>query len=148
MKEYERKQLLERVARDGATVGMRIPETIDLQGEPFELKSFVFETKRLDSIPPDHRDEVERVKKRLRKERTHLRQRLEKEDITREDGDDIVEAIVGIDRALNALESLGETDLTSEEKAKEMADTKRWLSFLKEALGHGDDDRGPGVGRR
>ncbi|MFB6134012.1 MAG: DUF5788 family protein, partial [Halanaeroarchaeum sp.] len=114
MKEYERKQLLERIGRDGATVGASVPETIDLQGEPFELQSFVFETKRLDTHPPDHRERVETIKKRLRKARQRRKRRLEHEDVDRETGESIAEEIVGIDRALNALESLGETDLEGE----------------------------------
>lgn len=148
MKEYERKRLLERVAREGATVGTRIPESIELQGEPFELRSFVFETKQLDAVPPEQADRVEAVKRRLRKERSTLRHRLETADITVEEGEELVSAIVGIDRALNALESLGETDLTAEERAAETADQKRWVAFLQKALGHADDDRGHGVRQR
>jgi len=145
VKKYERTQLLERVAREGATVGTRIPESIELQGEPFELRSFVFETKQLDSVPPEHEERVGAVKKRLRKERRERRLRLERADITVEEGETIVSAIVGIDRALNALESLGETDLTAEERAAETADQKRWVAFLQKALGHADDDSGHGV---
>ncbi|MFB6197774.1 MAG: DUF5788 family protein, partial [Halobacteriaceae archaeon] len=48
MKEYQRKQLLERINRDGATVGARIPSTIEIGEETVELDSFVFETKRLE----------------------------------------------------------------------------------------------------
>ncbi|MFW5937442.1 MAG: DUF5788 family protein [Halanaeroarchaeum sp.] len=145
MKEYERKQLLERIGRDGATVGATVPETITLQGEPFELKSFVFETKRQTEIPQAHRERVADVKKRLRKERSERRQRLEHDDVTREEGESIANAIVGIDRALNALESLGETDLEAESQAAETADQKRWLSFLKQALGQDSEDSGPGA---
>jgi hypothetical protein len=145
VKEYERKQLLERIGRDGATVGTSVPETITLQGEPFELKSFVFETKRQDEIPPGHRERVEAVKKRLRKERTDRRRRLEDEDITVDEGESLANAIVGIDRALNALESLGVTDLEAASQAAETADQKRWLSFLKQALGQDSEDSGPGA---
>ncbi|MFB6069778.1 MAG: DUF5788 family protein [Halanaeroarchaeum sp.] len=145
MREYERKRLLERVDREGATVGARIPETIDLQGEPFELRSFVFETKRQETVPESHRERVERAKRRLRKERQRRRRRLENGDVDRETGEALADAIVGIDRALNALESLGETSLEAEERASETADQKRWISFLKQALGHDDDDAGHGV---
>ncbi|WP_259519340.1 DUF5788 family protein [Halanaeroarchaeum sp. HSR-CO] len=145
MKEYERKQLLERIGRDGATVGASVPETIDLQGEPFELQSFVFETKRQAEVPANHRERVDSVKKRLRAERQERRRQLEHEDIDRARGEELVETIVGIDRALNALESLGETDLTQASKSAETADQKRWLAFLKKALGHDSDDSGPGA---
>ncbi|MFB6269255.1 MAG: DUF5788 family protein [Halobacterium sp.] len=140
MREFERKQLLERVDREGATVGASIPDSIDLQGEEFALREFVFEVKRADSVPADRREDVEEAKKLLRRERLQRRQRLEDGDISREEGENIVEAIVGIERALNALESLGTTDLEAEIEASERADKKRWFSFLKEALGHDDNE--------
>ncbi|WP_137283422.1 DUF5788 family protein [Halorussus salinisoli] len=138
MKEYERKQLLERVEREGATVGADIPETIDVQGESLDLREFVFEIKRRDTVPAGERDRVDEAKKNLRRERLQRKQLLEEGDITREEGQELVSAIVGIDRALNALESLGPTDLERESQAKEAADQKRWMSFLKQALGRED----------
>lgn len=138
MKEYERKQLLERVEREGATVGADIPERIDVQGERLDLREFVFEIKRRDTVPAGERDRVDRAKKNLRRERLQRKQRLEDGEITYEEGEELVAAIVGIDRALNALESLGPTDVEREAEAKEAADRKRWLSFLKQALGRED----------
>ncbi|WP_232700993.1 DUF5788 family protein [Halobacterium wangiae] len=140
MREYERKQLLERVDREGATIGASIPEEIDLQGESFALQPFVFEVKKHDSVPAALREEVEETKKLLRRERVQRRERLEEADITREDGEEIVAVLVGIDRALNALESLGRTSIEAEAKASERADQKRWYSFLKEALGRDDNE--------
>ena len=86
MRSHERKQLLARIEREGATVGASIPETIDVQGER------------------------------------------------------LVESIVGIDRALNALGDLGTTDIEREADAKDAADRKRWMSFLKQALGNEDSN--------
>ena len=138
VKEYERKQLLERVEREGATVGADIPETIDVQGESVDLQEFVFEIKRRETVPPGERERVERAKKNLRRERLQRKQLLEEGDVSREEGEELVGAIIGIDRALNALESLGPTDLERETRAKEAADRKRWMSFLKQALGRED----------
>lgn len=139
MKEYERKQLLERIGREGATVGADIPETITVQGEKIDLRAFVFEIKRRDAIPSGERDRVERAKKNLRRERLQRKQRLEDADISREEGEELARAIVGLDRALNALESLAPTDLESEAKRQTAADQKRWMRFLKQALGHEND---------
>ena len=144
MQEYQRKQLLERVEREGATVGASIPETIDVQGESVDLQQFVFEIKRRDTVPAGERERVETAKRNLRRERLERLQRLEEADISYEDGQDLAAAIIGIDRALHALESLGPTDLESERQAQEAADTKRWMSFLKKALGHEDADSGTG----
>ncbi|WP_121741068.1 DUF5788 family protein [Natronorubrum halophilum] len=139
MQAYERKQLLERVERDGATVGADIPETITVQGEAIDLRTFVFEIKRRETVPAGERDRVERAKKNLRRERNDRLERIEADDISRETGEELAQSIIGIDRALNALESLGPTDLEREQQAKQAADRKRWMSFLKKALG---DDGG------
>ena len=142
MQEYERKRLLERIEREGATVGADIPETVEVQGETVELRSFVFEVKRYDRVPPGETDRVERAKRNLRRERLQRKQRIEDGDITREEGERLVESIIGIDRALNALESLGHTDIEAEQEAKEAADQKRWVRFLQQALGDDDSRQG------
>ncbi len=140
MREFERKQLLERVDREAATVGASIPDTLDMQGEEFELREFVFEVKKLDSVPAERREDVQEAKKLLRRERMQRRERLEEADITRAEGEELVNAIIGIERALNALESLGTTSIEAEIEASERADKKRWFSFLKEALGHDNEE--------
>ncbi len=148
MKQYERKQLLERLDRDGSTVGVRIPERIEVQGDPIDLREFVFEIKRLDAIPPGERERVEEAKKNLRRERLQRRQRIENGTIDVEEGERLVEAILGIDRALNALENLGPTDLKAQQQQQERADQERWVSFLKQVLGHGSDENRSRSSRR
>jgi hypothetical protein len=150
VKEFRRKQLIERIEKEGATVGADIPDTIDIQGEEIELQQFVFEIKRRDTIPKGERDRVDRAKKNLRRERLQRKQRIEDEelDISYEEGEELAEAIIGIDRALNALESLGPTDLEQEEQLQEAQDRKRWMKFLKKALGHEDASSGVGVSGR
>ncbi|MFC7044976.1 DUF5788 family protein [Halobacteriaceae archaeon GCM10025711] len=141
MREFERKQLLERVGREGATVGATIPETIDLQGDPFDLREFVFEVKRAEGVSADERQEVQDMKKLLRRARTDRRDAIEEDDLSKAEGERLVEEIIGIDRALNALESLGRTDLEAEVEARQTADQKRWMSFLRQALGRGNSGR-------
>jgi len=142
VKEYERKQLLERIDREGATVGADIPDRIDVQGDPVDLREFVFEIKQRDTVPRGERDRVDEAKRNLRRERRERRELIEDGDISREDGERHATAIIGIDRALNALESLGPTDLEAEIQAQEMADRKRWMKFLKQALGQEKDSQG------
>ncbi|SDZ88973.1 hypothetical protein SAMN04488065_1030 [Haloplanus vescus] len=138
MKEFERKQLLERVNREGATVGADIPERITVQGDEVDLQQFVFEIKRRDTVPAGERERVDQAKKNLRRERLQRLQKIEDDEVSYAEGERLVESIIGIDRALNALEQLGPADLEREAKAKEAADRKRWMSFLKKALGHED----------
>jgi len=141
MEEFERKQLLERIDREGATVGASIPDRITVQGEEIELQQFVFEMNRRDTIPPGERERVERAKRNLRRERLQRKQRLENEaGLSFEEGAALAESVIGIDRALGALESLGsERSIEDEEQAQEAADRKRWMSFLKQVLGNEDD---------
>ena len=141
MKEHERKQLLDRLDREGATVGVDIPDRIEVQGEEIDLEGFVFEIKRRETIPAGERDRVEQAKRNLRRERLQRRQRIESGDVSYEEGERLAETIIGIDRALNALESLGPTDLEAESEANEQADRKRWLSFLQKALGQDDGEK-------
>ncbi|WP_136718143.1 DUF5788 family protein [Halorientalis salina] len=147
MKEYERKQLIERIDKEGATVGADIPEAIDVQGEEIDLREFVFEIKRRDTVPAGERERVERAKKNLRRERLQRRERIEDGEVSFETGEELATAIIGIDRALNALENLGPTDLEREQQTQRTADRKRWMKFLKKALGHEDDEKGVGAGR-
>src|SRR6056297_2196546 len=81
VQEFERKQLLERIEREGATVGAEIPDEISVQGERIDLQSFVFEIKRRDTVPRGERERVTQAKKNLRRERLARKQRLEDDDL-------------------------------------------------------------------
>lgn len=142
MKPYERKQLLARIDREGATIGASIPEEITVQGESLALSEFVFETRARESVPAGERDRLERAKRNLRRERIDRRDRLEEGEISRAKGEALAESIIGIDRALHALSDLETTNIEAEAKAQEAADQKRWVSFLKQALGNETRGRG------
>ena len=147
MQEFERKRLLERIEREGATIGADIPEEIEIQGERIALREFVFEIRRRETVPPGERERVERAKRNLRRERLQRKQRIEDGEISYEEGERLARAIVGVDRALDALEQLGSVDVEGEAAAKEAADRKRWLTFLRKALGQDDSDRRRSRGR-
>ena len=144
VQEFERKQLLERIEREGATVGADIPDEITVQDEEIDLRSFVFEIQRRETVPRGERERVEQAKKNLRRERLQRKQLLEDGEVSYERGETLADAIIGIDRALNALEQLGPANLEAEARAQEQADKKRWMSFLQKALGHKDADSGTG----
>ena len=148
MQEFERKRLLERIEREGATIGAEIPEEIEIQGERIALREFVFEIRRRETVPPGERERVERAKRNLRRERLQRKQRIEDGEVSYEEGERLARAIVGVDRALDALEQLGPVDVEREAAAKEAADRKRWLKFLRKALGRDDSDRRSSHGRR
>ncbi|MFB6218420.1 MAG: DUF5788 family protein [Halobacteriaceae archaeon] len=145
MREYERKQLLERVEREGATVGAAIPERIDVEGEdPLALRAFVHGVQNLDGEADP--GEVAAVKKRLRRERLRRRNRIDEGDISRREGERLADEIVGIDRALNALQNLG-SDPAEEARTRETVDQQRWLSFLRRALGEDEGGERGQTGR-
>lgn len=141
MKEYERDRLLERIERDGATVGASIPETLTVDGEAVALASFVHEAS--DGDHPE--DRVKSVVRGLRTERQRRRKQIESAELSFEDGERLAESILGIDRALTVLESDGETDIEAESARKRQADRKRWLSFVEKVTGkettHGSEGR-------
>lgn len=142
MKEFERKQLLERANKEGAIIGANIPDEIDVQGEPIDLREFVFEIKRRDTIPSGERERVEEAKKNLRRERIERLAKIEDNEVDYEEGERLVESIIGIDRALNALDQLRPVDLEQEAQLQEAADQKRWMSFLNKALGRDSKNKG------
>ncbi|MFC4356821.1 DUF5788 family protein [Halobium salinum] len=146
MKEYQRKQLLERVGRESATVGVDIPDEIEVQGETIDLRTFVFEIKRRDTIPDGERERVEQAKRNLRRERTERLAKIEDNEVSYEEGDELARSIIGIDRALDALDQLRPVDLEQEAQLQEAQDQKRWMNFLKQALGRdgGSNARGRG----
>ena len=136
-----RKQLLERLDREGATVGRRVPERLEIQGEPVDLRSLVFELKRREEVPEEERERLAELKRALRRERLERRRTVEAGEVSREEGEALVESILGLDRALNALDSLGPTDLEAEAAAQSTADQRRWLTFLDRVLGRDDGRR-------
>ena len=142
MKEYERKALLERVNREAATIGVDIPEEIDIRGETIDLRTFVFEIERRDSIPPGERDSVDRAKRNLRRERLDRLERIEEGDVSYDRGEELAASIIGIDRALEALEGLDAPGPEAEAKRQEAADRKRWMNFLRQALGREESGSG------
>jgi hypothetical protein len=148
VKEFERKRLLERIEREGATVGADIPDRITVQGEEIDLRSFVFEIKRRDTVPRGERDRVDQAKKNLRRERLQRKQRIEDGEVSYEEGQALAADIIGIDRALNALDQLGPANIEAEQRAQDTADQKRWMKFLRKALGHEAADSGTGRASR
>ncbi|MGK2230106.1 MAG: hypothetical protein ACI9QA_000256 [Methanobacteriota archaeon] len=137
MKEYEREALLDRADRDSASVGVRIPQTVELDGEELALAEYVFEARAGDTDG----DDIKEKKKLLRRRRNALLDEIRDEDMTYDEGEEIVERVAGIDRALNVLQGTGE-GIEAEAQAKEKADAKRWQSFVKKVKGRdGDDSR-------
>ncbi|MDR5673511.1 Uncharacterized protein AArcCO_0480 [Halalkaliarchaeum sp. AArc-CO] len=128
--QQKREELLRRVNRQGATVGARTPETVAVGGEEFHLREFLIETRKVEGVPPDARDLVKEATTELSKRRKQLHGRLETESLTRAEADRIAEEIIGLDRAINALENLRRPTYGEQATKSSIADHKRWLDFL------------------
>lgn len=139
VRDYERERYLERIERDGATVGVEIPERIEIDGTEIPLRTFVLEVKTLEDVPSEKRESVAEMTTAIRRARRKRKRKLERAELSSQEAAALVEEIVGLDRALNALASLGPTDVEGAIDAREVADQKRWLSFLDTVLGR---DRG------
>ena len=125
-----REELLEKVQRKSATIGERIPDTVEIAGTEFELREFVWETKRQGAVPPDRRDEVQQVRATLKTERKRLKSRLESDPLTTEEAEELARTIIGIDRALTALKNLYETDLGERSHEEYVEGYRRFLKFI------------------
>lgn len=133
MDEAEREALIERVSRQSATVGASLPERITVDGAELELEAFIVETRTLERLPPETEATLDAAKRTLRAERDQRFERLETTDIDRAAAERLADEIVGIDRALNALETIRRPDYGDEARGASVADHRRWLDFV-EAL--------------
>ncbi|MFB6085423.1 MAG: DUF5788 family protein [Halodesulfurarchaeum sp.] len=134
MKPFERDRLLERIGRDGATVGASIPDRLSIGNETVDLAAFVHESGDAGSGPSDER--IREVIRGLRAERTRRRDEIARGEMPVERAEELADSILGIDRALTILESDGETDIEAESERQQQADRKRWLSFVKSVTGN------------
>ena len=128
--EDERRELLERIARQSATIGSELPETITVGDDELPIEEFLIETWNVEGIPAEAKPAVREANRRLVAERERLVERLESEPLGREEATAVAETIVGIDRATNALRSLRGEGFAAATNSSTIDDHKRWLSFL------------------
>lgn len=130
MNERERRGLLDEINRSSATVGKAIPDELTVQGTTVDLKEFVFECKRLETIPDSERERIEALERKLRRERLGRKQRIEREDVTVEEGERLVRSIHGIDRALNALDGLDSPGIGEKLRRKKLEDARELRDLI------------------
>ncbi|KZN25332.1 hypothetical protein A4G99_02170 [Haladaptatus sp. R4] len=131
MNERQRERLLDEVDRPSGTIGKRIPEKITIQGTTVDLNAFVFECKRLETIPDGERDRIEEVKRQLKRERLERKHRIERDDISYVEGEQLVESIRGIDRAYNALEGLDSPSIGEQMRRKKLDDARELMTLVR-----------------
>jgi len=135
MDDEQRRRLLERVNSESATVGASIPDELEVAGETVDLGEFIVETRKVPGVPSEARATLSAAKRTLRKERAERLRRLESAPLTLAEGETIAEELVGIDRALNALENIRQPDYGDDARNTRVEDYKRWVGFLDEIPG-------------
>ncbi len=143
MKEYERTALIERIERDGATVGASIPDQLTVQGEEVSLRNRVIAVQSAGRVVPEEHAEIDDLVVALRRERLARRNRIEDDpELDRATAESLAESIIGIDRALAALANADrDEDIEAQMQAKEVEDQARWRAFVQQARGN-DINRG------
>lgn len=130
MDDSKREVYLSRVERESLTVGVTLPDTIELQGLEVPISDIVYNVCSGDNIET-YDMEVSEVQVMLRRERTKLVESIEEgEDLSEEEAENIVEKVQYIDRARNALQN-PDGDLEQEMKLSEAKRKKRWREFIK-----------------
>ncbi len=134
MKPHERRTLLDKLDRDVGTVGATVPAEVEVEDGVVPLQSYLVDSSQ--EIPVSESE----LKKNLRRRRLAIEDEIEEGDISYEEGLALLERYRGLSRALESLED-GGGDVQREAEAAEIADRKRWRSFLEEVKGE-DGDRG------
>lgn len=132
MDDSERTALLQQVNKQSATVGASIPETVPIQGTEIELAEFIIETRGIEQLPPESESVLAEAKRAFRTARAERVEQIESAELDREQAEAIADEIVGIDRALNALETIRHPDFGDQSQAETVEDYKRWLGFVAE----------------
>jgi hypothetical protein len=130
MNDHERRRLLGKLRRPSGTVGGEIPDELTVQGETVDVKTFLFECQDLDGIPERDRERLESLKTALQRERLARKRRIEREDISFEEGEALVQRIRGIDRALNALEGLDTAGIEEQLRRKQLEDAAELRALM------------------
>jgi hypothetical protein len=130
MDEKQRREYIRRVQSEGSTIGVDLPETITVGGDDLELAEFLIETRKVERIPPEAKEKITEAKRVLKAERKRRFDRLQNDPIDEETAEALVGEINGLDRALNALDTIRRPNYGDESRSAMVEDYKKWLGFL------------------
>jgi hypothetical protein len=125
-----REALLDRVNSPSATVGASVPDEVEIDGSAVDLSAFIVETRKVDAVPPALDRKVTAVRESLTTERERRIERLETDSLDRQTAEALADEVVGIDRALNALEGIRRPGFADEHHADTLESHERWLAFV------------------
>jgi len=123
MDDIQRELLLSRLEREFPS-GFRIPERV----EGIEIRKRVFEAMK------EGEDAKEELAKELRDLELRMMERLKREEMSFEEGERIVENIMGIRKAIMILEG-DEESMSEKIKRARKEDFLRWKKFIEQIKG-------------
>ncbi|MFC7097885.1 DUF5788 family protein [Halobaculum marinum] len=129
MEKHERHRFLDRL-RGGSTLGAEMADTVEVDGTTVDLTALVFELRDLDAVPERERERVDDLLGHLRRERIARRRRIEEADITAEEGEALAAEVIGLDRAINALESLDDASYGEQARRSHVEGHKEFLGLV------------------
>jgi hypothetical protein len=132
MNERQRNELLEQVNRTSATLGGSIPETVTVDDETVPLRAFYFEVADRGELDEEAQARVDDILGYLRRERLRVTQRIENDDIEYRTGQELVDRIQELDRAVNAFESLEEPSFGEQVRQERIQSAEELRDMLRQ----------------
>lgn len=128
---------LDQIDRESSTIGIEIPDEIEVQDQVIPLKSIVFDVCSDGDVPDQYDMNIDDIKVSLRREKNRMVDMIESGNVDQSQAEDLVEKSKQIDRALNAMKNPIDGDLESRIKRREAQDKKKWRNFLDKIKGDG-----------
>ncbi|MDY6964787.1 MAG: DUF5788 family protein [Halobacteriota archaeon] len=131
--EKDKKDLIEKLSKPSSLVGKDIPDEIFLDDEKLELSGIVLDLIKKEVVSDYDLKFARELKRKLLKKQADEETYLKDSDLTEEEANILYEEILGIKRAILALEGVGKEakDLKNVYQSDDIEDMKRWIKFLK-----------------
>lgn len=131
MDESEREVYLEKIEKETSTVGVKIPDTMEINNINYPVSDILFDLSSDNSFSDAISISESDFKKNVIKERQNLVDNIKNGDITEAEANSIVKKINKIDRIINTLTN---DDVSFKEKNKrnKAKKTAKWRNFVDE----------------
>lgn len=130
----ERENYLIKLKKEFVYAGTVIPERITVEEKEVRLRAYVFDLlKKKGALTGEEQEKVDRTAALARKKRKEIVGRLEREDLDKQEAEELFNEAAGITRALDTLHTIHEPKSTVKaecNKAK-IEDGRRWINLVK-----------------
>jgi len=135
----ERNKLLWSLRSDFAWAGKKIPESVEIGGQEYELRDLVKELREKESLDPDEASEIRALIPKLKERAKTDEELLETEELTKAEAEALYEEATGLLRASmelkDRLEGKGGEESADELKrmlnTQKLVDEKSWQTLIK-----------------